>query len=221
VAKKGELVYGVGINDADYSVYRTEKVNGKRKVVWHCPFYKMWSNMMRRAYDHKYKEKYPTYSDVCVAEHWHRFSNFKSWCSHKGQINGKQLDKDLKIPENKIYGPHTCLLVPSYVNSLFTDRAALRGELPLGVVYMKDKGNYMAQIQLGIKRGHKTLGRFSSAFLAHRAWQEAKIGVIDFVIESYKVDYESDLDQEVLHALIHKKTILMDDIENKRETIKL
>lgn len=64
--KKGELVYGVGINDADCSVYRTEKVNGKRKVVWYCPFYKMWSNMMRRAYDPKYKEKYPTYSDVCV-----------------------------------------------------------------------------------------------------------------------------------------------------------
>lgn len=219
--KKGELVYGIGINDADYAVYRTEKIDGKRKIVWYCPFYKMWSNMMRRAYDQRYKEKYPTYLGVYVDEHWHKFSNFKAWCASKGSLEGKQLDKDLKIANNKVYSQDTCLLVPSYVNMLFTDRAALRGKFPLGVVYMKDRGNYMAQIQLGISRGHKTLGRFSDPFSAHRAWQEAKIDVIDFVIESYKREYGSDCDQELVMALVNKKTILAYDMQNKRETIKL
>lgn len=48
--KKTKLVYGVGINDADYVVGVSKelpKVDGKRKhkLTW-CPFYLRWCNML-------------------------------------------------------------------------------------------------------------------------------------------------------------------------------
>ena len=37
--RKNKLVYGWGVNDVDYNVYRTEVVDGKKKNVWRCPYY--------------------------------------------------------------------------------------------------------------------------------------------------------------------------------------
>ena len=49
-----KLVFGVGINDADYAVteYETTEVNGvrKQKFVWGCPYYLTWKGMLRRCY---------------------------------------------------------------------------------------------------------------------------------------------------------------------------
>lgn len=49
------LVFNVGINDADYTVSKFENlgmVNGvrKNKVVWLCPYYIVWKNMLARCY---------------------------------------------------------------------------------------------------------------------------------------------------------------------------
>ena len=52
VYRKKRLVYGVGINDADYVVQPTE--NGKTKM---CIYYQTWKNMLRRCYS----EREPTY----------------------------------------------------------------------------------------------------------------------------------------------------------------
>lgn len=62
-----KLVYGVGVNDADYVVQVKETVdcaNGKRKQkqVWTCPFYKTWKSMLKRCYCEKAKINIPTYS---------------------------------------------------------------------------------------------------------------------------------------------------------------
>ena len=51
---RNKLVRGVGVNDADYPVYKTE--NGK--IVWQCTYYRTWNNMLARAYCDKYKQKY-------------------------------------------------------------------------------------------------------------------------------------------------------------------
>ena len=47
-------------------------------------------------------------------------------------FENKEVDKDLLIPGNKVYGPDTCLMVRPIVNSWFKPNAA-KGELPRGV----------------------------------------------------------------------------------------
>ena len=49
--KPKKLIYGVGINDADYVVKKWEEagyINGKRKrkQVWMCPYYRVWADML-------------------------------------------------------------------------------------------------------------------------------------------------------------------------------
>ena len=111
--KVERLVYGVGINDADYVVQKFETigyVSGKKKQkrVWRCPYYRVWTHMLERCYDVKRQERQPTYKDCSVSTEWLTFSVFKSWME-KQDFEGKQLDKDLLIEGNKIYSAETCV----------------------------------------------------------------------------------------------------------------
>ena len=73
--KKNKKIAGVGINDADYKISTTD-ANGKTKL---CPYYMVWSSMLRRCYSPASLIKDPTYKGCSVIEDWHTFSNFKSW----------------------------------------------------------------------------------------------------------------------------------------------
>lgn len=55
------LIYGVGINDADYFTY-TSSVNevGKR-IYYTCPYYRCWTNMLARCYRTSSLTTRPTY----------------------------------------------------------------------------------------------------------------------------------------------------------------
>lgn len=68
VYKKSKLVYGVGINDADYVIGAMVMVDGKHLHAWRCPAYAAWSSMLERAYDPKFHAKQPTYVDVTVCD---------------------------------------------------------------------------------------------------------------------------------------------------------
>ncbi len=103
-----KLVYGVGVNDADYKVQKFKTENGKKIQLWICPFYSKWKEMLRRCYSIQEKERSPCYTQASTVEHWHIFSNFKSWMETQ-DWEGKQLDKDLLVKDNKTYGPDTCL----------------------------------------------------------------------------------------------------------------
>lgn len=100
---KESLVYGVGINDADYPVSARDE-NGKE---WRCPFYKTWKNMLARCYSPAFQRNQPLYKGCSVDERWHRFSHFKSWMLEQ-DWEDKQLDKDRKFEGNQVYGPDTC-----------------------------------------------------------------------------------------------------------------
>jgi len=56
-SKRG-LLFGVGVNDADYRV--KPKIDGKLVC---CPAYHSWKLMLLRAYCAKYHERQPTYSN--------------------------------------------------------------------------------------------------------------------------------------------------------------
>ena len=79
-----------------------------------------WKNMMRRCYDPEPSHK--SYADVTVCEEWLNFTNFYHWrLEHDYDLDGEdvQLDKDILIPGNRVYGPEGCMIVPASVNRLF------------------------------------------------------------------------------------------------------
>ena len=75
-------IYGVGINDANYTVQPT--INGKIVI---CPFYTKWTGMLKRCYSPQYQEKHPTYVECTVTSEWLFFSVFKSWMANQDWKN--------------------------------------------------------------------------------------------------------------------------------------
>lgn len=184
--KRGKLVCGVGINDADYVVKVMETigyVDGKqrRRLVWICPSYRIWVNMLVRCYNEKFHTKNSTYKGCSVYEEWLTFSNFKAWMETQ-DWQGKQLDKDLITEGNKVYSPDTCVFVSVKINNFLIESGAARGEYPIGVYYMKkpeDMVNeftkpYRAVISDASGK-KKHLGVFTSPEEAHAAWLKAKL----------------------------------------------
>ena len=215
--RKKKLVYGIAINDAKEPVVKKIKENGVWKRVWQCPAHIVWYRMLTRAFDEKFKQKHPTYQDVTVCDRWLSFSSFKLWWEEQPKAQDLELDKDILVMGNKEYGPDTCVLIPSRVNNLFIDRAALRGEWPIGVC--KDGNAFKALIGGGSGKRQKYIGRFKCPKEAHRAWQRAKISSIVEVISWYK-DQEY-FDQRVEEALENRMQIILADLDSGRETFKL
>ena len=139
------LVHGVGINDANYAVTELEtiEVNGvrKRRIVWVCPYYSVWTNMLKRCYSAKFQERNPTYKGCSVSKEWWRFSNFRRWMEAQ-DFEDKQMDKDLLFEGNKVYSAETCVFVTSVVNSFTLDRGNDRGEWLIGVNWHKRDGKF-------------------------------------------------------------------------------
>ena len=165
-----KLVFGVGINDADYTTQ--PKVNGK---VVCCPYFRTWKNILIRCYYQRVWAKQPTYSDCTVCDEWLTFSNFKAWMELQSW-EGMDIDKDIRIQGNKIYGPDTCVFVPGSINSLLIERGAARGEFPIGVYYNKKVKKFIASGRENLKRTH--LGVFDTPSAAHEAYKADKSRII-------------------------------------------
>lgn len=198
-----KLVYGVGINDADYRVQEKlelPRIAGKRrqKVLWTCPYYRKWKGMLERCYCLKFKVKHPSYDQCLVDDSWHRFSTFKSWMETQPWQN-MCLDKDVLLSGNKVYSDKTCAFVPHRVNTILLDAASKRGEFPRGVCYQRagsDMVNklaspYRANISDKVKDKYpKHLGVYSTVAEAHKAWQVAKAEHIDALVDWWRFDAE-------------------------------
>ncbi|AFC21805.1 HNH endonuclease [Cronobacter phage vB_CsaM_GAP32] len=193
-----KLVLNIGINDADYVTVKEEKINGKRKVVWRCPYYVRWYNLISRCYSTATLQKNPTYIGCTVCEEWLTFSNFKAWMETQDWEN-KQLDKDLKILGNMVYSPETCLFISFELNKFLNENQNNRGDYPIGV-YLKSENRYGSQC------GKTHLGYYDTAFDAHQRWLSEKINRIDKFIEVSE--------NEIKHALIKFKSILQYHVEN-------
>lgn len=161
------LVYGIGVNDANYQV--NHKIDG---VVVRCPFYRAWSNMLGRCYSEKFLSTRPTYQDCSVADEWHSFMAFKSWMETQ-DWKGNCLDKDILIPDNKVYSESTCVFITNELNNFLTTKENNGQKYPMGVLINEKVGNYSAQIRLGSGK-RRYLGVFETPELAHRAWKNAK-----------------------------------------------
>ena len=216
-------VCGIATNDADYVTQVWEFLpNGKQKLIWRCPAYRSWKSTIERGYSQRWKEKYPTYQNVTVCEEWLVFSNFRSWWV-ENNVRNWELEKDLLVKGNLIYSPKTCVYIPHYLNSLLIDRAAARGDYPLGVSYeLRNKiSPYLSKCSICGKQKH--LGSFQTPQEAHRAWQLFKIKAIKDGITRYTEEANNlgVFDERIVSALKGRIFNLQDDINHNRETLVL
>ena len=196
------LVYGVGINDADYVVVKWEtiEVKGvrKRKRVWECPYYRAWANMLERCYSTKFQERNPTYKGCSVSEEWLTFSNFRRWMESQ-DWEGMQLDKDILFAGNNVYSAKTCVFITSIVNTFTVDCRASRGEWSIGVYWNKQAGKFLSQCSNPLTNKREHLGIFTCEDEAHQAWLKRKLELAHLLAAE-------QTDERVAKALISRYT---------------
>lgn len=168
-----KLVFGVGVNDANYIVHPI--IDGKNMT---CPYYSTWRDMLKRCYNIKFQKRRHTYKGCSVVKSWLTFSNFKYWMDKQDWI-GKQLDKDILVSGNKIYSPDTCVFVSGEINTLLVDCAASRGEYPQGVAWHKRDQKY--QVYCNVRGKPKYLGSFNTVDEAELVYLKFKINNIELI----------------------------------------
>jgi len=170
---KKRLLYGMGINDADYKLSYGEVINNKRKMLWRCPFYVSWTAMLRRCYSQRFHEKNPTYSGCSVCDEWLTFSKFKLWMETQ-DWQDKQLDKDILTQGNKIYSPQTCVFVSGQLNLFMLSNDKTRGKYPIGACWRMDIKKFAAHGKNPFTKKLEYLGSFTDQYEAHEAWRKRK-----------------------------------------------
>lgn len=214
-------VYGWGINDLRLQDIVCPELKKDHKTI-----YQSWQGMIKRFSCEKYKAKYPSYEFSGASDEWKFLSTFKVWCMSQ-PWKGLELDKDILVPGNKFYSPETCAFVPKYVNYCFLIKQGGRGEYPIGVSKRVEK-RYGPDYQVPhpfraeVNDGTGTvirLGIFDEPMDAHRAWQLAKVDVIENTVLRYML--EPSYRQDVANAIYLRAEMLRDDYENNRETFSL
>lgn len=84
-----------------------------------CPHFAAWQSIIIRCYSEKHRHKYLSYEGCTVDERWRLFSNFKKWRESQ-DWKGKQVDKDLLVEGNRVYGPDTCAMISRSLNTFLT-----------------------------------------------------------------------------------------------------
>lgn len=134
--------------------------------------------MLSRSYGKSYQSRQSTYVGTTVCDEWLTFSNFRKWVLEvqvEKDWENLQLDKDILVPNNKIYSPETCCFVDQSINLWFSYK---RNGKHTGVSYDKRNGKFYASCKcpkrLGILGSKKFLGYFDTALAAHLVWKAKK-----------------------------------------------
>ena len=205
--KRGvSLIQGMGYNDADYPIHRHERINSKSIKVWACPYYLRWLGLFRRCYSPASLKRNPKYADCFVCDEWLYFSKFKSWMETQ-DWEGKELDKDILIPNNKIYGPDTCVFVTQDVNKFLIDQESKRGDFPVGVCFEKESGKYKAQCYSVATGKRRNLGRFTTP-------KEASDVYLKYKLEQAYMLAAKQTDKRVAKALVGRFAKLVEPMWN-------
>lgn len=198
-AGRAELIYGVAVNDDDRFVVDENGV--------YYPSYTAWIHMLKRCYDEKYHEKHPTYKGCSVDERWLHYGTFRRWFEdpENGYMPGYELEKDIRVHYNKVYSPETCLIVPRFINTLFTKADKMRGDTMIGVT-KTEQGNYSARLAKGNKQVY--LGRFPTEMDAFLAYKREKESFIKEVANDY---YHKGLICKKVYDAMYAYEVMEDD----------
>lgn len=199
-------VYGKGMVGQKY---KTRENNSEMKE------YKIWHSMLQRCFDQKTKENHKYYNNVTCCDEWLLYENFYDWL-HAQENFDKWLtgdrwavDKDILVKGNKTYSPETCCLVPSSINSLFTKHDKARGDLPIGVYYVKRNNTYRAQCNNPFQNNKRTgLGEYGTAIAAFEKYKEFKESIIKKVAETELA--KNNITQKCYKAMMNYKVDITD-----------
>lgn len=190
VAKPKKLLCGVAFNSG--GKYKTWE-NGKNTKA-----NPIWTAMVRRCYSSEQQIKQPSYIGCSIDENWHDYQNFAEWFySHKYSDLGYHLDKDLLIPDNRIYSPDRCCFVPRQLNNLTIDRKGDRGDLPQGVTWHKGSGVYHSRISVNGKRKH--LGHYDNIEDAYQMYVVGKEKYIKHMAKNWQDRIADDVFQALMN----------------------
>ena len=172
-------IYGVGyLGEGKYTTTK----NGKRTDE-----YSIWYDVLKRCYDPKLHERYPTYKDCMIEDYLLNFQHMGEWIENNYyEVLGEQmcLDKDILCKANKVYSRETCIFVPQRINTLFVKNDKTRGDNPIGV-NPRSSGNY--QVLCNNKYGKNIyLGTYATKKEAFQVYKNYKEKVIKEVIDSYE-----------------------------------
>lgn len=147
------------------------------------PAYYRWKMMLRRCYSEEWVERNPTYQGCSVCDEWLYYSNFRDWFYAQGDVSGKELDKDIYEPGNKVYSPETCTFVEKDLNALLNQRKNARGDTSqyIGVSKLAKSKKYQAFCKVHGKNIY--LGSFPTQEEASEAYRKHKIQYITEFIE--------------------------------------
>lgn len=175
----------------DRRVVNGRTVNNKR-------LYHAYSSMYARCYNIDRKLKHKSYAGCTISEEWGSTDLFVLWALDQPGSDKEdwQLDKDILVKGNRVYGPDTCCFVPFEINVAFTKSNAKRGYYPIGVRKASRGNKFTAQI--GGTKIKTHLGTFDTPEQAFAVYKIAKEDQIKALANKYK----EDLDPRVYEALL-------------------
>lgn len=189
-----KLICGVGCNSKrEHKTFKDGKMQ---------PSYVTWRGMIGRCYSAKAQARCPTYIGCSVSEDWYDYQDFAEWFNdHEYSNLGYELDKDLLVPDNKIYSPETCCFVPNQINMLLADSRAVRGKHPQGVSYSKNASKFSAQLNINGKKKH--LGYFNCSQEAHDVYIVAK----EAYVKEKALEWQDRIANDVFQSLMSWKFV--------------
>lgn len=189
--RKKRLMYGVGLNDADYptQTFYTEVVDGKSviRTTDVCPYFERWRGMLYRCYNEKRLKKHATYTDVTVCKEWLTFSNFRAWMEQQ-DWEGKHLDKDLLVEGNRVYGPEFCCFISNRLNSFIMYKDTKDGKLVGGS--LRCNGRWFGTVSNPFTGKYEVTGTWDTLEIAHNEWRKRKTKMIDMFVELENISKE-------------------------------
>lgn len=169
--------------------------------------YGKWASIIARCYDPTVKRKLPAYEGCTMVDSWHNLQNFGAWYEDNFyQIPGEkmEIDKDILVKGNKIYGPETCVFVPRDMNRLLEKRARGRGKNPIGVSWNPQDKYFEAYCNHKGKRIHHTFHKTEmDAFLSYKNFKES-------LLKKVAEEYKPHIPAKLYHALINYKVEIGD-----------
>jgi len=203
---RADMVCGVGINDLvddpNYNTVKYDHSSGKKKVISKCPFYMKWSGILYRCYN----SDAPAYEGCTISDEWRYFSNFKKWMESRSW-EGKEIDKDILVPGNKVYGEDTCLLVSRDLNNILHTAESRRGEYPQGVSPVSRSTKYHVRQSKYGKICY--IGYYDTVEEAALAYREHRREYLLEVVNGLTLDDTSDVEATRVALLRHMELELI------------
>lgn len=157
--------------------------------------YSRWRGIVNRCFSPKRRE---SYKECLLSEDWSDFQDFAEWYhTNPYQRVDYDIDKDLLIINNKIYGPDTCVFLPKVIN---TNLIIIKNNVEFDYPFIKrhpyTDNRFMPSLkckELGI--GYKTYKTQEEAFQAAMLAKEHKIKLL-------AEDYKDSIDPRAYLALM-------------------